>query len=157
MTRQPRPVSVTWIAWWLIIFSLRELVIAIGAVVVTHYYRPFMPYHLANVTAAVLQIVAAGGLLAGKNWARRVFLGITPVFIAITYVQPWRAVGRLFKLAWYGAFAILLTRPAVVAYFTQPREQEDGGEERTWVLPTWARLAAFTAIMIVIIVLFSQC
>jgi hypothetical protein len=80
---------------------------------------------VSGVLMGVLSPVFASALLAGRNWARRFTLWVTPAVLAAEivigdngFLQPgfiwWRSV---VGLAFYGVVAFALTRPRANAFF----------------------------------------
>jgi hypothetical protein len=78
-----------------------------------------------GVLTALLSAAAGGGLLAGKEWARRLYLWLAPLGVAGDLVGGeygivesgfnwWRFA---FSLGAYCVYAFFLTRPKTVAFF----------------------------------------
>jgi hypothetical protein len=75
--------------------------------------------------AAVICAAAGSGFLQGKEWARRLYVWLTPVGLATDLVVgenglmlsgfSWRRF--VVGLGAYGVFAFFLTRPSTAAFF----------------------------------------
>jgi hypothetical protein len=72
---------------------------------------------LILVTCGIV-VVAAIGMLAGKNWGRLLYLVGTPVMWIIGWITMGFNAMAVPGIIVYIVFLILLTRPAVNAYFS---------------------------------------
>ncbi len=80
---------------------------------------------LAVFTAASLvQVILALGILNGKNWARILFLWLTPVDVAVGIAGGGLGAHLVFKAGYFIVFAYFLTRPASNAYFQAVKSRD---------------------------------
>ncbi len=116
-----RPKSVSVVSWLLIVFSISGLVVMLGTAVAIEFDSRFMPIIIAGGVASLLQVAMGVGMLNGKNWARLLFLWLTPVSIIIGFLGGRVSPGSVIKIVWYIIFAVYLTKPAAVTFFTGTR------------------------------------
>ncbi len=124
----PRPKSVTVVSWLLIALAIIGLVVLLVLAGMIEFDKRFMPTLLVYAVASLIQIVMGAGMLSGKNWARMLFLWITPISAAIGFVGGRVSGGSVIMLIWYFIFAFYLTRPLAVEYFTGVRGGEQSGQ-----------------------------
>ena len=114
------PTSVSVISWLLILFSAIGVIVILvaNASVSTAYNVKINPLAITFVIiAAILQAIMGIGMLGGQNWARLLFLWLTPVSIIIGFLGENVSPLVIAKIFWYFIFAIMLTRPHVTQYF----------------------------------------
>lgn len=112
-----RPRSVTVISWLLLVLSVVGIAVMLGTAVAIEFDSRFMPLVIGMLVASIVQIAMAVGMLNGKNWARLLFLWLTPISAVVGLAAGTAGAGALLKIAWYIVFAVYLTRPRAVGYF----------------------------------------
>ncbi len=113
-----RPPSVTFIAWMLLAFAIIGTGLAIYLFLTTDFGRDGTTAILTMFGAvSLLQVVMAVGILSGANWARILFLCLTPVDVAIGLLSGGLSPGLMFKAAYFVVFAFFLTRPGATGFF----------------------------------------
>ena len=112
-----RPTCVTAISWLLLVLSAFGIVVMLGTAVAIEFDSRFMLLVVGALVASIIQIVMAVGMLNGKNWARLLFLGLTPISVVVGLAAGTAGAGTFLKVAWYVVFAVYLTRPRAVGYF----------------------------------------
>jgi len=118
---QMRPTSVTVVGRLLLLLA----VVGIGAVAFAAYSvgnrSEYFPFLMMMGVVSVFQVFLGMGILNGENWARVLFLWITPLSAGVGLLSGRVSPTTIFKIAWYLVFAGILTRPRVVLYFTTSR------------------------------------
>ncbi len=113
----PRPVSVTILGWSLTAATFLAAA-GVGFLVVT---APDLKSALTVLSVlglpAVFHLVMAVGVLRGANWARILFLWLSPVSQALTYSYGKIEPGIILATVIYIVAAYILTRPAARAYY----------------------------------------
>ena len=116
-TQAKRPTSVTVISWLLIVLSVIGAVVMLGTAVAIEFDAQFMPLVIAGIVASIIQIVMGVGMLNGQNWARVLFLWLTPISIIVGFFSGRVSPGSVVKIIWYIIFAVYLNKEHVVGYF----------------------------------------
>src|SRR5262245_10192382 len=120
-----RPTSVTILAWFALFGVLRSVVQAIaGFLSMANDERAGSALVAEAVFAGIVALALGLGLLNGYDWARRLYLWGTPIFIAVDLAVgetsgrwPGRWPTFSVALVGYGIWAYFLTRPKAVAFF----------------------------------------
>lgn len=138
----PRPLTVTIIGWALLAFSGIGCAAAVYLFLTTDLNQGGV-LGLLIVFAAIglLNIAIAVGILNGANWARILFLWITPADIVIAAAGSGITPGLLFKAAYFVTFAFFLTRQDASVFF---------GASRKWRGVTYAFATCWVALTTVI-------
>jgi hypothetical protein len=121
-----RPISVTIIAWFLIIgggLTLIKMPLMSSNPDVQKVLEAMTPgLSMAMAVAmgmvdAVIKMAAGIAILKAKNWGRMLYLGYIPIISAITWIHygfyPLYIIGILFYLV----ILFFLTRPAASSFF----------------------------------------
>ena len=113
-----RPLSVSTIAWFLIV----RAVVACAYVFLVDLEVSALSGTL-YAAGVILQLVVAVGMLNRMNWARTLYLLVTPISIAVEVVLEYRVFGHLLggtsmNAIFYIVIAILLKRRNTVSWFT---------------------------------------
>lgn len=116
---QQRPKSVTVIGWIIIASSLAGLALW-GLVAISLATSKNVPDEVVGIVvilflAVFVQLAIGAGILKAKNWARSLYLWLTPIGIVFSLIAG--NVGALIAAVAYIIFAYHLTRPKVRAYF----------------------------------------
>lgn len=129
-----RPKAVSFVSWFLILASLVGFAAlyaaARGGGGRHSLVRELAPLLVTYAVASAIQILMALGMLRGKNWARLVFLWLTPISIALGGFLGASSEPVLFKACWYLVCAYLLCRPHVVRYFDGTAEIIERAKDR---------------------------
>ena len=117
-----RPRIVTIICVLLVVFALLGL---IPAYMKIREIEATASFPLRSSTYATLPILALGtaaaqvimalGMLQGQNWARLLFIFLTPITLLGFLIQP--GATHAVRLVYYLIFLALLTRPSMVPFF----------------------------------------
>lgn len=120
-----RPLSVAIIAWFLIV---RAVVAGAYAFLVDLGFSALsITLYAAGV---ILQLAVAVGMLNRMNWARTLYLWVTPISIAAEVVSEYFVFGHLLggtsmNAIFYIVIAILLRRRNTVAWFNSEESMLD--------------------------------
>jgi hypothetical protein len=120
-----RPTSVTVLAWLAFLGVLRSVVRAIaGFLLMANDEKAGAAFAAEAVFEGIVSLALGLGLLNGFDWARRLYLWGSPIFIALALVlgetsAQWPGRWPTFSVAVvaYGMWAYFLTRPKAVAFF----------------------------------------
>jgi len=129
----PLPKSVVFISWLLIIFSVVGLLItlAIGASISANYNVQLSPIvYVSVIIASIIQVIMGVGMLNGKNWARLLFLWLTPISIVVGLSSGRISPGTIFKVVWYIVFTVMLSMPHVRRYFHSSPASANGASKK---------------------------
>ncbi|MEN6357214.1 MAG: hypothetical protein ABFD83_09040 [Armatimonadota bacterium] len=124
MTSSPQPIGVSVVAIFLLIgafFSLLWIVMLftspITRDVIAETSRSIPALVFIVLVNAGLSLACGIGMLNGRNWARLLYIGFMPVMILLALFNGFRLT-MLVGIAQYIIFAIILTWPSSVNYFT---------------------------------------
>ena len=110
-----RPRSVTIILWVLIILGGLGVVTirAAGDTVGENVVAP-------GFIGGLISVVCGGAMLARQNWARMIYICITPYSFMAEGIAMGFAVSQVVQLTLYGVVVYFLTRQAASKYFGGP-------------------------------------
>lgn len=152
MSTKKRPISVTIIAWFVIISSILGFVIGLGVV------KGLIRITIAAL-AGFLGMIIGAGMFKGFNWARLLYLWLQAIFLIFSLLikysglygefGPW----DILKVVIYIVCFVFLTRPAASLFFTGTK-RDIPGELGSWIkshrqfLLKWQTISAIILIII---------
>jgi len=141
MKKSKRPISVTIIAWLLTIAGCMSLLVIPLTLIMSESREAIVQqgisitrYIISGFVGIIICFFAGIGMLKGHNWARLLYLLVTPI-AAIINITIGLSSGvdpngkMIFGIVGYIVVLIFLTRPKVVTYFKDIMEEEkiEGG------------------------------
>ncbi len=119
-----RPKSVTVVSWLLIIrggLTLIYLLVWVAPVSVSERHIPVLLVVLvASLINSVFWLVTAIGMLKGHNWAKILYLAVTPIILVSSFLSGIEGPLRMSAILWVIFYLILffaLTTSEATAYF----------------------------------------
>jgi len=129
---QERPVSLTIIAWFLIVTSalgvLGMLMIQNNPIAEQMYAKSPLPIsaHIAiGIVGALITIACGYGLLKGLNWSRLLYVGWSIIGFAIAMLTMPVTPFIWLSVAFFAIICFFLFRPAANAWFNPTKELEE--------------------------------
>ena len=113
-----RPLYITITGWALLAFSAVGVILAVYLFLTTNFGRDnTIAVVIVFAASNLLQVAMAVGILKGANWARVLFLCLTPADIIVSVASLGVTEGLVFKTCYFVVFAVFLTRPHASAFF----------------------------------------
>ena len=120
-----RPRSVTIISWILLIFGSLGVVtmLAAGGTVGGNVAA-------LGLIGALFSVICGGAMLAGQNWARILYIFVTPLSFLADGIAMGFAASQVAQLTLYGVVVYFVTREAASKFFGGPLLARRSGSAR---------------------------
>lgn len=121
-----RPLSVTIVAWFIIVTSLFSLlsVLAMGsnpqvAQMLAESPLPASVHQVIGIVGALISLICGYGMLKGFDWARILYIGAAAAGLLFNLVTVPMASILVLGVLMLAVIAFFLYRPAANAWFTR--------------------------------------
>ena len=116
----PRPQSITLISWAFIVCGLGcALIVCVGLPNIRSFILDDWELMAKAGVFMTFSLVYGIAMLNGKNWAREMYLWLTPFFGILSIFTGSGIAAMIPSLAIYLVLVRILTRPGAVAFFKQ--------------------------------------